>query len=73
VVGVSTISHSAQTSAVQSALAFWGGAAIISKLMASAAATSKYIALAGHALSLIIIYFLLDIVIQFMFALTRFD
>jgi hypothetical protein len=29
--------------------------------MASAAAMNKYIALAGHALALIIIYFLLDI------------
>jgi hypothetical protein len=48
-----TLSHSASTSAA--ALTFWAGAAIIIKLMASAAAMSIYIALAGQALSLIII------------------
>jgi hypothetical protein len=42
------------------ASALLGGAATIIKLMASAAAMRKNIALAGQALSLAIIYFLLD-------------
>jgi hypothetical protein len=42
------------------ASALLGGAATIIKLMACAAAMRKNIALAGQALSLAIIYFLLD-------------
>jgi hypothetical protein len=53
VFGVGTLLHSLWTSG--SALTFWAGAAIIIRLMASAAAISIYITFTGHVLVLVII------------------